>query len=56
VGSLDDAVARLQREVSLERLVAARGVKLSRSGTGTCPFHTGKGKRGVLSIDTKTNR
>ncbi len=55
MGHLDDATARLERDLSLERLVTARGVKLSRKGTGTCPFHTGKGKPGVLTVDVKAN-
>ena len=38
----DEVVERLKQEVSLERLVAARGVKLTRHGAdriGLCPFH-----------------
>jgi len=38
----DDELERLKREVSLERLVASRGVKLERRGgdlVGLCPFH-----------------
>jgi DNA primase len=38
----DTELERLKREVSLERLVAARGVKLERRGAdliGLCPFH-----------------
>ena len=54
VGHLDDAIARLQRDVSLERLVAGRGVKPSRSGTGTCPFHP-KSKPATLTVNPKTN-
>jgi CHC2 zinc finger len=41
----DEELARLKREVSLERLVAARGVKLERHGQdrlGLCPFHDDK--------------
>ena len=35
-------IERLKREVSLERLVEARGIKLDRTGAnlvGLCPFH-----------------
>jgi DNA primase len=38
----DETIERLKQEVSLERLVAARGVKLTRHGAdliGLCPFH-----------------
>ncbi len=38
----DEEVGRLKREVSVERLAEARGVKLRRSGKellGLCPFH-----------------
>ena len=38
----DDDLARLKQEVSLQRLVEAKGVKLSRHGgdlIGLCPFH-----------------
>ena len=58
VGHLDDAIALLQREVSLERLVVRHGVALtSKAGklTGTCPFHTGNGKPGIVTIDAKAN-
>ena len=38
----EDEIKRLKREVSIERLVEARGVKLKRHGAdlvGLCPFH-----------------
>ncbi|PYT92542.1 MAG: hypothetical protein DMG36_14375, partial [Acidobacteria bacterium] len=38
----EEEVERLKREVSLERLAEARGVKLVRHGAdliGLCPFH-----------------
>ena len=38
----DETIERLKREVSLERLAEARGVKLRRHGAdlhGLCPFH-----------------
>ncbi len=38
----EEAIKRLKQEVSLERLVEARGVKLKRHGAdliGLCPFH-----------------
>jgi DNA primase len=38
----DEEVERLKREVSLERLAEARGIKLKRHGKelmGLCPFH-----------------
>jgi DNA primase len=38
----DEVIERLKVEVSLERLVEARGVVLSRHGAdliGLCPFH-----------------
>ena len=38
----DETIERLKQEVSLERLVEARGVKLTRHGAdllGLCPFH-----------------
>ena len=38
----DETIERLKREISLERLAEARGVKLARHGAdliGLCPFH-----------------
>ena len=38
----DEEIERLKREVSLQRLVEARGIELSRHGAdllGLCPFH-----------------
>lgn len=40
----DEEIERLTREVSIERMVLARGVELIEKGsqlTGTCPFHEG---------------
>ena len=54
---LDHAVARLQREVYLERLASARGVKLKghqSALTDTFPFHVA-GEH-VVTIDAKANR
>src|SRR3984885_3182438 len=38
----DETIERLKREISLERLAEARGIKLARHGAdliGLCPFH-----------------
>jgi len=38
----EDEVERLKREVSVQRLAEARGIKLTRHGAdllGKCPFH-----------------
>jgi DNA primase len=38
-------IERLKREISLDRLVEARGIKLARTGAdlvGLCPFHNDK--------------
>jgi hypothetical protein len=56
VAHLDHAVAQLQREVSLERLASARGVKLKAHHgtlTGECPFHV-EGLH-VVAVDAKRN-
>ncbi|MGQ0508545.1 MAG: CHC2 zinc finger domain-containing protein [Myxococcaceae bacterium] len=48
----EEEVERLKRETSLERLVAARGVALSRHGAdllGRCPFHEDKTPSLVVS-------
>ncbi|RMF00387.1 MAG: hypothetical protein D6773_11545 [Alphaproteobacteria bacterium] len=40
-----EEVARIEREVSVERLAEARGVKFTRHGAdllGLCPFHDDK--------------
>jgi DNA primase len=45
-------IERLKREISLERLVAARGIALVRHGAdlvGTCPFHADKTPSLVVS-------
>ena len=52
----DEEIERLKREVSVERLAEARGVKLRRSGKnlmGLCPFH--KDTNPSLSIDPVQN-
>jgi DNA primase len=48
----DEEIERLKREVSLERLAEARGVKLKRHGTdliGLCPFHEDRSPSLVIS-------
>jgi DNA primase len=48
----EDEIARLKREVSLERLAEARGVKLKRHGAdliGLCPFHEDRSPSLVIS-------
>jgi DNA primase len=38
----EEEIERLRRDISLERLVEARGIKLTRTGAnlvGLCPFH-----------------
>ena len=50
----DDDLARLKQEVSLQRLVEAKGVKLSRHGgdlIGLCPFHNDTTPSLVVSPD-----
>ena len=52
----EEEIERLKREVSIERLAEARGVKLRRSGKnliGLCPFH--KDTNPSLSIDPVQN-
>ena len=52
----DDLKERLKREVSIQRLAEARGIKLTRKGNnlmGLCPFH--KDRNPSLSIDPVTN-
>jgi DNA primase catalytic core len=53
----DEIVERIKREISVERLAEARGIKLRRVGKnrmGLCPFH--KEKTGSLSITPSTNK
>lgn len=53
----DEIVERIKREISVERLAEARGIKLRRAGKnrmGLCPFH--KEKTGSLSITPSTNK
>lgn len=50
----DEEIERLKREVSLERLVEARGVKLKRHGAdliGLCPFHEDHSPSLVISSE-----
>lgn len=52
----DELKERLKREVSVERLAEARGIKLVRSGKeliGLCPFHDDRNPS--LNIDPKKN-
>jgi DNA primase len=48
----EEEVARLKREVSIERLAEARGIKLKRHGAdliGLCPFHEDRSPSLVIS-------
>lgn len=50
----EEEIERLKREVSLERLVEGRGIKLTRMGTnlvGLCPLHPDKTPSLVVSVD-----
>ena len=50
----DEEIRRLKQEISLERLAAARGVKLKRHGKdliGLCPFHDDREPSLVLTPD-----
>jgi DNA primase catalytic core len=52
----DELVERIKREISVERLAEARGIKLQRSGKeliGLCPFH--KDTNPSLNIDPVKN-
>src|SRR5919108_2737680 len=52
----DQVVERIKREISVERLAEARGIKLRRSGKeliGLCPFH--KDTNPSLNIDPAKN-
>ena len=52
----NDVKERLKREVSIQRLAEARGIKLRRVGKeliGLCPFHDDRGPS--LCIDPKKN-
>jgi hypothetical protein len=52
-------IERLKREVSLERLVVAKGVKLERRGKeliGACPFCGSEGRTLVIAPETNTWR
>jgi DNA primase len=53
----EEEIERLKREVSLERLAEARGIKLKRHGAdliGPCPFHEDHSPS--LVISPKKNR
>jgi DNA primase catalytic core len=53
----DEIVERIRREISVQRLAEARGIKLRRVGKnlmGLCPFH--KEKTPSLSITPSTNK
>jgi DNA primase len=55
-GRYDPVKERLKREVSIQRLAEARGIKLTRSGKeliGLCPFHDDRNPS--LNIDPKKN-
>jgi len=50
----DAEVARLKQEVSLQRLVEAKGIELKRHGgdlIGRCPFHDDKTPSLVVSAE-----
>ena len=52
----DEVVERIKREISVQRLAEARGVKLRRSGKeliGLCPFHDDRNPS--LNIDPVKN-
>jgi DNA primase catalytic core len=53
----DEVVERIKREISVERLVEARGIQLKRVGknlVGLCPFH--KEQKPSLTITPSTNK
>ena len=53
---LDDEIQRLKKEISLEHLATARGIKLARTGANLlrlCPFHADR--EPSLVITPKTN-
>ena len=53
----DEMVERIKREISLQRLVEARGIRLKRVGknlVGLCPFH--KEQKPSLTITPSTNK
>ena len=53
----DEMVERIKREISVERLVEARGIKLRRVGKnrmGLCPFHADT--KPSLSVTPSTNK
>src|SRR5208283_247199 len=53
----DEEIERLKREVSLQRLVEARGIELKRHGknlVGRCPFHDDRTPSLVVTTDNNT--
>lgn len=53
----DEMVERIKREISVERLVEARGIQLKRVGknlVGLCPFH--KESKPSLTVTPSTNK
>ena len=53
----DETVERIKREISVQRLVEARGIKLKRVGknlVGLCPFH--KEQKPSLTVTPSTNK
>jgi DNA primase len=53
----DEVVERIKREISVERLVGARGIQLKRVGknlVGLCPFH--KENKPSLTVTPSTNK
>ena len=53
----DETVERIKREISVQRLVEARGIQLKRVGknlVGLCPFH--KENKPSLTVTPSTNK
>ena len=53
-----DDIVKLERDISLERLATAKGIKLTKSGatlTGTCPFHPTSKKPTTITISPTSN-
>lgn len=52
----DEVIERIKREVSVQRLIEARGIELKRQGKdwfGHCPFHADRTPS--LSVDPEQN-